>query len=99
MEEEIRRISGEIARLCRPERIILFDAKKRVSTGELKGCNLCVIARTDDKAQLEQSLYLAVDSPLSYTLILYTPEQWETLTADEQSYAYRIRQKGTVIYE
>ena len=97
--EEVQRICDEIVRLCRPEKVILFDRKNRVSTGEIKSISLCVIIAGQDKDEVEKKIYLEVDSPLSFTLIVYTLEQWDKLLEDDQSYARRIMQKGTLLYE
>ncbi|MCL2084486.1 MAG: hypothetical protein FWH06_04415, partial [Oscillospiraceae bacterium] len=60
---------------------------------------LCVVADADDKESVEHMIYLDAECDISYNLLLYTPDEWAELTLDPQSYASRIVQKGTVVYE
>lgn len=98
MNEEIKRICDEIVRLCAPIQVVLYGSKTDGVTGDLREVSLCVVIDGDDTEGVERALYMGIDSFLAYNLILYTRQQWNELTADEQSYACKIMRKGTVIY-
>jgi hypothetical protein len=96
--DEIERIRDEIVSLCKPVKIILYGKKHSVSTGFVKDISLCVILKNGDKAVTEKQIYMTIDSDVSFTVLLYTQLEWDRLITDEQSYAHRISEKGTVIY-
>lgn len=95
---EIKRICEEIVRLCNPQKIIYYNAKTSFSTGQIREISLCVVVDTRDKAACSKQIYLAVDSPIAFNLLLYTPEEWEMLQKDCGSFASRILRKGVVIH-
>lgn len=97
--EAYEKVLEQLRELIDPRKIILYGTKKDVATGTVNDIDICLVVVTKDKASLERELYLAIDSEISFDLILYTPEEWETLTADRQSFAHRIMEKGTVVYE
>lgn len=97
--DELIRIREEITAICRPEKIILFGEKKVVSTGKTGEAKFCIVADATDKEALEKKLYLEIESDISFDIIVYTPAEWENLLEDPQSYASRIREKGTVLWD
>ena len=96
--DELIRIRDRIIALCSPEKIILFGEKKVLSTGETGEVKICLVADTVNKEVLEKRLYLGIDSEVSFDILVYTPEEWKNLLEDPQSYASRILEKGTVIW-
>ena len=52
-----------------------------------------------DKHALQHALYLAIVADVPVNLTLYTVQEWDALTQDEDSYAAWIRRKGRVLYE
>jgi predicted nucleotidyltransferase len=91
-----------IEKLCtiaKPKKLILYGSKIDVATGDVKDIDVCLVVETENKAELERELYLAIDSDVSFDIIIYTPSEWEVLITDAQSFAHRILEKGTVIYE
>lgn len=91
-----------IEKLCsiaKPEKLILYGSKMDVATGNVKDIDVCLVVETENKAELERELYLSIDSDVSFDIIIYTPFEWEVLITDKQSFAHRILEKGTVIYE
>ena len=92
-------ISREICALCNLEKIIVFGQKSSMNSDAIRDVSLCLIADTDDKETLENTIYMSVDHDVSFNLLIYTPEEWNSLTLDIQSYAFRVVKKGTVIYE
>jgi predicted nucleotidyltransferase len=97
--EEYEKVLEQLREMIGPRKIILYGTKRDLATGAVNDIDVCLVVNTEDKTALEHELYLAVDSEISFDLIIYTPEEWETLTADHQSFAHRILQKGTVVYE
>lgn len=96
--DEIERIRDEIVARCKPEKIILFGTKHSVSSGSLREITLCVVVDSPDKAALERQLYMDINSDISFNVLVYTTDEWNRHLSDEQSYAHRIMEKGTVIY-
>lgn len=92
-------ICREICALCDPNLIIMFGQKMDYANDEIRDISLCVIVDTDDKEELENTIFLNVDYDMSFNLLIYTPEEWSRLIPDPQSYAHRITEKGTTVYE
>jgi predicted nucleotidyltransferase len=92
-------LSREICALSNPDKIILFGHKSDINSENIRDISLCVIVDTMDKEALECSIYMSVDLDVAFNLLIYTPDEWEMLTYDPQSYAFRIVSKGSVIYE
>ncbi len=87
----------EIARMLSPRAIYLYN-QKRNPKGEQTSFKLCVIADVADKGQAEKDIYRQVDCPIPFDVLLYTPREWEQLTADASTFASRIIQEGTIVY-
>lgn len=92
-------ISREICALCDPDIIIVFGQKSHVNSDVIRDVSLCVVIDTDDKETLENSIYMSVDLDVSFNLLIYTPDEWNALMRDPQSYAFRIVKKGVAVYE
>lgn len=91
-------ILQDILRHCAPEQVILYGEKRTLATSEVKSLDFCIILPAADKPALLRKLYLAIESPIPFNLLLYTCEEWAELTADFSSYAAAIQKKGTVLY-
>jgi hypothetical protein len=90
-------VVGEIVSLLAPRKIYLYNQRindKQVITS----FKLCVIAEVENKIATERSIYLEIDCDIPFDILLYTPEEWEALTAMPTSFASKIRTTGTVIY-
>lgn len=98
MEEHLR-ILAEIKARVNPKLMVLFGTKKNMVTDKVRDIDVCIVTETEDKTRLEHDLYLAIDSEVSFDILIYTPEEWDVLVSDPQSYAHRILEKGTVVYE
>lgn len=95
----ISAIVDNVLRIIPAELIVLYGSKRDVVSGSIKDIDICIVAETDDKTELENRLYLSVESEISFDLKVYTPDEWEQLITDRQSFAHRILEKGKVIYE
>ena len=60
---------------------------------------LCVVVPEEDSRQAERTLYLNVDSELPFDLVCYSRTQWQKLSGDPDSFAYRVRSTGRMLYE
>lgn len=98
IDDSIRSVCSDIVRHFSPDRVILFSIKHSVS-GRARSFKVCVIMRTDEKAAMEKRIYLDVDSDIPFDVLLYTPEEWDRLIAQKDSFARSITEEGTVIYE
>lgn len=97
IDEKIKQVCDEIAQHYAPEQIILFNYKNSV-LGEPRSFKLCVVTKTDNKSALEKEIYLNVECDIPFDILIYTSDEWEHLTAEATSFAYRIKKKGTVVY-
>ncbi|NLM61382.1 MAG: nucleotidyltransferase domain-containing protein [Clostridiales bacterium] len=97
--QEYEKVLEQLIRMVQPEKLILYGTKRDVATGTVKDIDVCLVAETPDKSTLERELYLSIDSDVSFDIIIYRPVEWETLIEDHQSFAHRILEKGTVVYE
>lgn len=94
--EEVNRLCEAIAALAQPQCIILFN-QKRTLDGALSSFKLCVVAN-GNPAELEGKIYLSTDCPLHFDVLVYSVEDFARFSADQESFAYRILTKGSVIY-
>jgi hypothetical protein len=87
----------EIVGLLTPRQIYLYNQRinDKLATTSFK---LCIIAEAEDKSAAERRIYLEIDCDIPFDILLYTPDEWETLTAIPTSFASKIRATGTVIY-
>jgi hypothetical protein len=97
--EEVMRVCREICSLIDPELVILHGKKVSVSTEKIKSFDLCIIVNTVDKLETEKQIYLNVEASVPYNVMIYTPEEWQKHSQDEESHAHFILKKGTVIYD
>lgn len=95
----LQTILKQILEHCDPRCVILYGEKRTLSTSKIKSLDFCIILPHVDKCALLHELYLAIDSPIPFNILLYTCEEWTKLTQDFSSYASAIQKKGTVLYE
>ncbi|MGI5894741.1 MAG: hypothetical protein ACOX6P_09140 [Candidatus Merdivicinus sp.] len=91
-------LTKEIATLCDPEKIYLFNAKRSLA-GNVTSFKLCIIADTESKAALERRIYLELDCEIPYDLVLYTPNEWGEFLQKPHSFAGEIKEKGVLLYD
>ncbi len=97
---EIQATADEITKLFKPVRIYLISHKTNHATGELISFKLALVVRDDtpNLSELECFLYTAVDCDCPYDLVLYKQSEWETLSADSRTFAWSIKETGSVLY-
>lgn len=93
----IRTVRDNIVDMLSPLEIILFSVKRN-QAGEEKSFKLCVVADSCDKLEAEKRIYLGIDSDVPFDVLLYTPQEWDELLCQPDSFAKRISQEGTYIY-
>lgn len=100
MNDLVSQSVDDILSACHPQKIILFAEKRTMATGKLKALSLCVIAPDGaDCRQLRTRLHLAISADVPVSLNVYTSDEWNSLCADDASYAAWIARKGQVVYE
>lgn len=98
-DERIMKVCENIAELVHPVRIIIFNSKYAL-TGGLESFKLCVIVNESDCSRVEQKIYLNVECEVSFDVLVYNREHWDSLMNDTYSFAYRgIMNGGVVLYE
>jgi hypothetical protein len=90
-------VAEEIVELLAPRKIYLYNQRisDKLATSSFK---LCIIAEVEEKSAAEHRIYLEIDCDIPFDILLYTPAEWETLTAIPTSFASKICATGTVIY-
>lgn len=98
---EIQSTAEAIAALGKPLAVYLISHKTNLSTGELISYKLAVIVPDDTASisELECFLYTGVDSEHPYDLVLYRETEWNSLSADQRTFAWSIRENGTLLYQ
>lgn len=95
-ENGIQQIADEIAALVKPDKIIVFNAKSAAEG--ITSFKLCVVLDTKEKGEAERRIYVNVDTPVPFDVILYTLEEWGELSRAHGSFANKVAQTGRVIY-
>lgn len=98
---EIRLTAEAIKDLADLIRIYLISHKINPATGALISFKLALIVPDDTPniSELECYLYTEVDCCYPYDLVLYKETEWESLSQDPRTFAWSIRENGTVLYE
>ena len=78
--------------------VYLFGSQAKGTARADSDIDLCVIAPTASKRNTLALLYLELDCDKPIDILLYTPEEWLHLTADESSFAYKIKESGVCLY-
>lgn len=97
-ENEKDIIIKSVLSVCKPELVILYGAKRGMSSGRLKMASLCIVVNDTDKNKILHQLYLEMPLDLQVNIKLYTCEEWESLSLDPNSHASWISEKGVVLY-
>jgi predicted nucleotidyltransferase len=83
-----------------PERIIVFGSYARGDMDEYSDLDLLLVKQTEKRfveRLVEAAGYL--DLPIAVDLFVYTPEEFQAMTEDENPFIARVRKEGRVIYE
>lgn len=100
LHPEIQLVADSIAKKCSPRRIYLVSQKES-NTDDLISFKLALVVADDvpNISELECHLYAQVDSDYPYDLVLYKQSEWDTLRSDNRTFAWKIEQTGSVLYE
>lgn len=96
--KEIRYICNELKNLFDVESITVFGVKRSEKDNAVTDLDICVVANTQDKNAWLRKAYIEIDSPIPFDLFLYTPDEWNELTKQSESFASRIARKGCVFF-
>lgn len=96
--KEISFICEEIKRLFDVELITVFGVKRKENDNSVTDLDICVVANTEDKNAWIKKAYIEIDSEIPFDLFLYTPQEWESLNQQSESFASRISRKGCVYF-
>ena len=97
LNENIKNVCDEIVEDFKPEKVILYNVKHSVS-GEIRSFKICAVIDTDNKLDTEKRIFLNVDSELPFDILVYTPEEWDRLLGEKNSFACRTIKEGKYIY-
>ena len=95
--QEILAVISEIAESYGPQRIYLYNRRLGMQNNTTS-FKLCVILEGEEKSRVEHDIYLNIDSDIPFDVLVYTPQEWETLTSDPTSFASRIKENGVILH-
>gem|GEM_PF-295172 len=90
-------IVAETVGICDPCLIYLVSSKTGTD-GTLKSLKLCVVTDTADNSAVERALLLGVNSDIPCDFIVYGKTEWDELTDDDCTFAYRVDNGGEKLY-
>lgn len=96
--KEITFICEELKKLFPVEKLIVFGVKRSEKNASVTDVDICAVANTDDKNAWIRKAYIEIDSEIPFDLFLYTPDEWDALTQQSESFASRILRKGCLVY-
>ncbi len=88
----------DLVRIADPLSVWLFSHKES-NDGSCFAAKFCLVIADGEPDRLEQELYLEIDSPISFDVVVYTQEQWRSSLAKPMSFASRVQEKGCRLYE
>lgn len=97
MNEWEEKVCAEIKAMTRPDKIILYNEKTGMG-GSVSAFKLCVVVEAEDPRRLEEQIYMQVDSPVSFDVLVYSREDWDRLLGEPGSFAQRIDRTGRLLY-
>ena len=100
LERELRRIVDILIHQRHPHRIILFGSMARGEVHEWSDIDLAVVLDTDKRIYDRIGELLEICDPhLAVEFIVYTPEEFEEMAANEPFVRREIIERGRVLYE
>jgi hypothetical protein len=98
VDKKIEEIKDQILQIIHPKAILLFGKKITHPENEIKSIDLCIITDTDDKKETMRKIFINVDSKIPFNAYIYTCKEWAQLSSEDDSFAYRIKSRGTLLY-
>lgn len=95
----VNSLVDQILDLCNPIKIFLYNVKFDLNHA-VSSFKICVIVEDDvDTAKLESTLYLKLECDNPFDVLIYRQNEWDSLIADDASFASKIKRSGVVLYE
>jgi len=94
----LREFAKKITAICTPDEIFLFSHKTG-QDGLLISFKLCIVVSECDSEELENRLYLDLESDVPFDLLVYSKSEWEMLLKKGDSFASQIKRTGRVLNE
>lgn len=83
-----------------PEQIWFFDASGfNPDESDPNVLDFCVVMDTERKTDTMTVLYNEVRVDVPFSILLYTPSEWEKHSQDPGAFASYIRKEGTLLYQ
>ncbi len=98
MEEQILKVARELQAITDVKKLYLFNQKNSVG-GSLSSFKLCAVVQALDKQALELQIYRQIDSAVPFDIVLYTLDEWSTLSSEEGTFAHKVLQTGCDLIE
>lgn len=98
MDTAVEKVLAEICQLAKPDTVILYNEKRGLD-GAVSSFKLCVVTGEANPRSLEEQIYLQVDCPVAFDVLVYGRDDWERLSAEPGSFAARVAGSGRVLYE
>ena len=98
-QREIKKITEQIVKKYKPEKIILFGSFAYGKPKENSDVDLLLIKKTKEKF-LKRIFEVAkiIRSSLGTDTLVYTPKEWSQALKEENYFIKEINQKGRLIY-
>lgn len=93
---DLKKVLDWVVELTRPQQVYLYNSKLELD-GSLRSFKLCVVCSVGDKRALLSRIF-EVDCDTPFDVLLYTTEQFDVLRQSADSFASRIRTRGTLLY-
>lgn len=95
----ISSLTKKLIELAEPQKIYIVSRKTN-NSGKLSSIKLAlIVGEVESIGELESNIYMEVDCPVPYNLVLYRRGKWNELIEDEQSFAHSIDESGVLVYE
>ena len=95
---ELLHVVQRIVAFVQPDVVYLYNQRINAKD-EITSFKLCLVADVADKSAAERTIYLQIDCDIPFDILLYTRAEWQDLTQNATSFAYKIQQSGTVVYD
>lgn len=99
-QKEIKKITNQIVKKYKPEKIILFGSYAWGKPTENSDVDLFIIKKTDKKFGSRLfDVARVINSEMGTDALVYTPKEWEDGLEKKYYFFKEINDKGKLIYE
>ena len=99
-KSELKKDIVSLYKKLNPAKIVLFGSWGRGEADQYSDVDIIIIYETKKRfLDRLKELYLMWNIPIAFDILAYTPEEFDKMLKEKNSFIERINREGEVIYE